>query len=39
MGVTNDKKLMREAFDDTKEIITKYQTNIRLSDQRKFTKY
>jgi len=35
----NDKKLMREAFYDTKEIVTKYQTNIRLSDQRKFNKY
>ncbi len=27
-----DKKLMKEAFEDTKEIITKYQPHIRLSD-------
>ena len=36
---TSDKKLMSEAFDDTKEIITKYQTNFRLTEDRKFTKY
>jgi poly-gamma-glutamate synthesis protein (capsule biosynthesis protein) len=35
----NDKKLMLEAFDDTKDIITKYKTNFRLSDDCKFTKY
>ena len=35
----NDKKLMLEAFDDTKEIITKYKTTFRLSEDRKFTKY